>query len=297
MSMAEKKKTVKKRVLGKPKKEPKVSGKAEEKPAEKGIKAKTRAEGKVKTEVEKVKRKKKTEEKKEEKPAAEEAKTEKPKEEQPEARKPLPVPEAIKQAKKLSKKRNFTQSVDIAVNFKNLDFKKPENRFTIELQLPEGRGKPQKIAFIADTLEKQVKEHVDLVIPKKDIEKLGKDKKQLKKIARDYDFFLAEVGVMPLIGKTLGVVLGPMGKMPKPVPPNIKPEPLIEAAKRSVRVSVKGPVVHVPIGAEDMPDEKLSRNLESVYNTIREKLPKGKNNIRSVYLKLTMGSSVKLDIR
>lgn len=212
-------------------------------------------------------------------------------------KKPLSPLDAVKLAKKLSKKRNFVQSMDLAINLKNLDFKKPENRFTFEVQLPEGRGKKQKIVFIADTLEKQIKDYVDLVIPKNEIEKLGKDKKRLKKIAKNYDFFLAEVSVMSLVGRTLGIILGPRGKMPKPIPPNIKPEPIIDSMRKSVRIAVKSPVVHIPIGTENMPDDKLIKNLEFVYNTLKEKLPKGKNNIKSIYLKLTMGKPVRVYIR
>ena len=36
---------------------------------------------------------------------------------------------AVKEAKEQSKPRNFTESVDIIINIRDLDVKKPENRF------------------------------------------------------------------------------------------------------------------------------------------------------------------------
>jgi large subunit ribosomal protein L1 len=205
--------------------------------------------------------------------------------------------QAIKYAKANSKQRKFVQTWDLIINLKNIDLRKPENRFTFETQLPEGRGKDLKIAFIGDTLAKQAKNYVDTVITKTEIEKYAKNKKTLKKLAKEYDFFLAEAPLMPLVGKSFGIVLGPRGKMPKPVPPGIKLEPIIEASKRSVRIMLKDtPVIHVPIGTEKMEDEKVLKNLHAVYNAVKEKLPKGKNNIKSVFIKLTMGIPVKLEL-
>ena len=102
---------------------------------------------------------------------------------------------------------------------------------------------------------------------------------------------------MAAIGKQLGVVLGPRGKMPRPIPPKIKVEPFIKAAKNSVRIAVKeSPVVHVTVGSENIDDQNVVKNIEAVFNMVKEKLPKGKNNIRSLYIKLTMGKAVKLEM-
>lgn len=93
------------------------------------------------------------------------------------------VLEAVKEAKEQSKPRNFTQSVDMIVNIRDLDVKKPENRFNEEVTLPNGRGKEVKIGVIADgELIVQAKDAgVALVINKADLEELGKDRKAAKK--------------------------------------------------------------------------------------------------------------------
>ena len=56
------------------------------------------------------------------------------------------------------------------------------------------------------------------------------------------------------------------------------------------------PVISVPVGIETMKDEDIATNIEAVFNAIKERLPKGQNNIKSVMLKLTMGRPVKIKV-
>jgi large subunit ribosomal protein L1 len=205
--------------------------------------------------------------------------------------------EKVKEAKAKSKPRKFKQSWDFSINLRGLDLKKPENRISAELVLPEGRGKDMKVAIIADSLANEARNIADLVITKEEVADLVRNKKKLKKLANEYDRFLGEVSLMPVIGKSFGVVLGQRGKMPKPIPPKIKIEPLVQAARRTVKIALKdSPVIHVPVGTEDMDDEKIAKNMQAVFNFVKEKLPKGKNNVKSAYIKLSMGTPVKVRI-
>jgi len=211
---------------------------------------------------------------------------------------PKTNPEKIKYLRDSAKKRKFEQTFDLIINLKNIDLKKPENRFSMEFRLPEGRGKKTKITFIADSYEKQARELADVVLTKADIAKMAKEKRKMKKLATETDFFLAETTLMAEIGKTLGPILAPRGKMPKPVPPKINIEGMVSAIRDSVRLSLKSsPVIQVPIGSEAMKDDAILKNLEAVYNTVVEKLPKSRANIRSVYLKLTTSRPVKLEVK
>lgn len=224
----------------------------------------------------------------------------KPKEEKPkEPAKPYPFPEALKEVRNSSKKRKFPQTFDLAINVKGIDLKRPENRFNSELQLPRGRGKNVKIAVIADSLAAEAeKKGADIVIKRAEIASLAKDKKKFKNIANQVDWFFGEISLMPVIGKSFGIVLGPRGKVPKPVPPNANIEILMKRAKDSVRIILKEtPVIHIPIGTEDMKDEDILKNLDSVYSFVKEKLPKGMNSIKSMFIKLTMSKPVKLEVR
>jgi large subunit ribosomal protein L1 len=203
----------------------------------------------------------------------------------------------IKEAKEKAKKRKFIQTWDLIINLKGIDLKKPENRLNLEFVLPEGRGKEGKYVFIVDELLPEAKKTNGLIITKDDIKKLGEDKKKLKKYAEEYEWWFCETPLMPLVGKMLGVVLGPRGKIPKPIPPKGSLQPFIEMSKKMVRIRVKdSPVIHVPVGTENMKDEQVMKNVIGVMNFVKEKLPKGRVNIKDAYIKLTMGPPVKLKV-
>lgn len=206
--------------------------------------------------------------------------------------------EGIKVAKEGAKQRNFTQSFDLSINLRGVDLRKPENRFNSGFTLPHGRGKDAKVAVFADSIAAQAKNIADLVIKKNEIDGLVKNKRKLKKLIEDYEWFLSEASLLPTIVKSMGAVLGPRGKVPKPIPPNAKLEPLVMAARKMVRIALREtPVIHVVIGNEKMPEEQIAANAEAVFNFVKEKLPRGLGNIRGVRIKLTMGMSVKVSMR
>ncbi len=205
--------------------------------------------------------------------------------------------EAVKKAKDESKPRNFTQSVDVVINIKDLDVKKPENRIDEEVFLPKGRGKQVKIAFIADgELAVQAKNAgADLVITKSELEEMGKNRKDAKKIANQYNFFVAQADLMPLVGRFLGPVLGPRKKMPKPVPASAKPDPILERLKSTVKIRIKDqPVIQAMVGSQEMEDEMIAENIEAVLGILDRNLEKGRNQIKSMYVKTSMGPVVRV---
>ncbi|AHL21676.1 MULTISPECIES: 50S ribosomal protein L1 [Thermococcus] len=206
--------------------------------------------------------------------------------------------EAVKEAKARAKPRNFTQTVEIAVNLKDIDLRKPENRFKLEVVLPHGRGKEPKIAVIADGAVAEAAKKLGLdVISGEQLEEIAKSPREARKLAKRYDFFIAAAPLMPKIGKYLGRYLGPRNKMPQVVPPTMTNlEPIVARLKKTVRIQLKNnPVVHAPIGTEDMDDEKLAENAEAVLNAIINKLERGENQVKSVYVKTTMGPAVKVE--
>ena len=202
------------------------------------------------------------------------------------------IVEAVKKAKEDSKPRNFTQSIDVVINIKDLDVKKPENRFDEEVFLPNGRGKGIKIAVIADgELAISAKNAgADLVITKEELQEMGKDRKQAKKMANEYTFFVAQADMMPQVGRFLGPVLGPRKKMPKPVPATVKPDPILERLSSTVKIRIKDqPVIQAIVGSQDMDDELIADNVEAVLGVLDRNLEKGRNQIKSMYIKTTMG--------
>ncbi|MCD6403130.1 MAG: 50S ribosomal protein L1 [Candidatus Aenigmarchaeota archaeon] len=202
------------------------------------------------------------------------------------------IVEVVKKAREQAKKRNFTQTFDLIVNTKGIDLKKPENRFEDVVFLPEGRGKEAKIAIFSD--EVKGIEGCD-IIKSSQIEAIGRNKREARKLANSYDFFFADPKLMPVVGRHLGQILGPRGKMPKPLVGDVKK--LVSSYKNAVRIVLKkNPVIQTIVGTEDMKDESVAKNVKFVLDAIMKKLPQGKNNVRSVYLKLTMGKPVKVDV-
>ena len=203
--------------------------------------------------------------------------------------------EAFKEMRK-GKKRKFVQSVDLIINLKDIDLKNPQNRFTLEVELPKGRGKDVKICAIGNKLAEALKGKVDAVITEDDLDNFEEKKREIKKIIKKCDFFVAEPQLMAKVGKVLGRYLGPKGKMPKPIPPQANMDALIKKLKNSVRIVLKEqPLIQCAIGTEDMDDKDLKENFDAVMHAILHKLPNGKNNIKSVYVKTTMGTPVRID--
>ena len=69
------------------------------------------------------------------------------------------------------------------------------------------------------------------VIDPMTIEDIGGNRQQARKMANKYDFFLSEIPHMGTVGRFLGGVLGPRGKMPRPVPPNVDPAMIANGLK------------------------------------------------------------------
>jgi large subunit ribosomal protein L1 len=205
---------------------------------------------------------------------------------------------AVEKAKANSGKRAFTQAVDLIVKLRDVDIKKPENRINELIELPNPFGKPVKICVIASgALSVNAKKAAaDLVLEKEDLERISKDKKAAKKLANDYDFFIAEAPLMPIVGKTLGAVLGPRGKMPTPIPPNAQIEPILAKHRKMVRVRTRDqPIIQCRIGTEDLPNEKIADNAKVVLTRLEEKLENGLKNVKEVRIKTTMGQLVKIE--
>ncbi|KPV61854.1 MAG: 50S ribosomal protein L1 [Candidatus Bathyarchaeota archaeon BA1] len=205
--------------------------------------------------------------------------------------------EAIKEAKSKSERRNFTQSIDLMINLQDIDLKKPESKIQELIDLPYLMGKGNKICVIASgELALRAKEAgADLVIERGELEALTGDKKKQRELAKNYDFFIAEAPMMPLVGRVLGTTLGPKGRMPTPVPPTANIAEQIEKHRRMVLVRLRGqPTLQCRAGTENMPDEQIAENVQAIIRRLEGKLKRGVKNIGSVCLKTTMGPTVKI---
>jgi len=205
--------------------------------------------------------------------------------------------EVIKKAKESEKARKFQQSIELILVFKDIDVKKG---FAINetIQLPKKMSKSASVCIIAaGDLGIQAKNaKADRVMNEAELIQLGKNKRESRKVINKYDFFLADTKLMPTVGKVLGQLLGPRGKMPTPIPFNAPVEALLERFRTSVGVKVKGSLsLSCKIGEESMEDADLAANASAVTATIEKKLPNGDKNIRKIMIKTTMGKAIRLE--
>ena len=205
--------------------------------------------------------------------------------------------EVIKKAKESEKARKFQQSIELILVFKDIDVKKG---FAINetIQLPKKMSKSASVCIIAaGDLGIQAKNaKADRVMNEAELIQLGKNKRESRKVINKYDFFLADTKLMPTVGKVLGQLLGPRGKMPTPIPFNAPVEALLERFRTSVGVKVKGSLsLSCKIGEESMEDADLAANANTIAAAIEKKLPNGDKNIRRIMIKTSMGKAIRLE--
>jgi len=207
------------------------------------------------------------------------------------------VQKALEEIKKVPK-RNFSQTYDLIINLKNLVIKQNPLDFFVTLHYSKGK-KVRVAAFVDQLLIDQASKNCDLVIKDTEFDNF-KDVKKLKKLAEEYDYFIAQANLMAKIAVIFGKVLGTRGKMPNPklgcvVPPNANLEPLLKKLNSTVRLSAKKAAnLQCIAGREGQAEEQIIDNILTIYQTTLKNVPNEAQNIKNVYLKLTMGKPVKI---
>ena len=205
---------------------------------------------------------------------------------------------AIQRALDESPERKFVESVEISFTLRDVDLKEPVNRMQEEVRLPSGRGKPVKISmFAGGEMATKAKAAGIEVIDPSTIEDLGGNKQLARKVANKSDFFLAEIPHMGTVGRFLGVVLGPRGKMPRPVPPNVDPGMIATGLKDTSIVRSRDRVTfHTAFGSREQGIDDLTVNAVAIWERVMSKLERGAGNIRSCYIKTSMGPAIKVEV-
>ena len=202
--------------------------------------------------------------------------------------------EMVKEAKTATKQKKFKQSIELIINFKDIDVKKG---FALNevIQLPK-TSSPATVCVMAtgDMGQKAKQANADAVIGTEELDKFATNKRESRKFINKYDFFLADTQVMPVVGKTLGQLLGPRGKMPTPVPFNAPIESFLQRFRTSIKVRTRASLsVSCKIGDESMEDADLAVNAHAVLSAVEKKLPNGERNMKRIMVKTTMGKPIK----
>ena len=202
--------------------------------------------------------------------------------------------ELVKKARAATKERKFKESIELIITFKDIDVKKG---FAINeiVQLPK-TSSPATVCIIAtgDMNQKAKEAKADTVIGTEELAKYGANKRESRKFINKHDFFLADTKVMPVVGKTLGQLLGPRGKMPTPVPFDASIDAFIQRFRSCIKVRSRASLsVSSKIGDVSMEDQDLVDNALTVLHAIEKKLPNGEKNMKKILIKTTMGKPVK----
>ncbi len=202
--------------------------------------------------------------------------------------------EMINQAKTSTKQRKFKQSVEMIIVFKDIDVKKG---FALNevVQLPK-TSSPATVCIMAtgDMGQKAKEAKADAVVGSEELDRFAANKRASRKFINKYDFFLADTQIMPVVGKVLGQLLGPRGKMPTPVPFNASVESFLQRFRSSIKVRSRASLaMSCKIGDESMENVDLAINAHAVLSAVEKKLPSGEKNLKRVIIKTTMGKPVK----
>jgi large subunit ribosomal protein L1 len=204
--------------------------------------------------------------------------------------------QAVTRALEDAPPRNFRETVDLAINLRDIDLNEPSNRVDTGVVLPEGTGQETSIVVFAEgETAVRAEDVADQVLDGNDLEELGDDDDEAKDLADETDFFIAEQSMMQDIGRYLGTVLGPRGKMPTPLDPDDDVVEVVERMKNTVQLrSKERRTFHTRVGAEDMDAEAIADNIDVIIRRLHAELEKGPLNIDSMYVKTTMGPAVEV---
>jgi len=208
------------------------------------------------------------------------------------------IEDAVSRALADAAPRNFRETVDLAINLRDLDLNDPANRVDESIVLPAGTGQETSIVVFADgETALRAEDVADQVLDGDDLEELGDDSDAAKDLAEETDFFIAEQDMMQDIGRYLGTVLGPRGKMPTPLAPDDDVVETVNRMKNTVQLrSGDRRTFHTRVGAEDMTAEEIAENIDVIVRRLEADLEKGPLNIDGVYVKTTMGPSVEVPV-
>ncbi|WP_280537927.1 50S ribosomal protein L1 [Halopenitus sp. POP-27] len=208
------------------------------------------------------------------------------------------IEEAVSRALEEAPERNFRETVDLAINLRDLDLNDPSNRVDESIVLPAGTGQEtQIIVFAEGETAVRAEEVADEVLDGEDLEDLGDDDDAAKDLADETDFFIAEASLMQDIGRYLGTVLGPRGKMPTPLQPDDDVVETVNRMKNTVQLrSGDRRTFHTRVGAEDMGAEEIADNVDVIIRRLEADLEKGPLNIDGIFVKTTMGPAEEVPV-
>ena len=198
-------------------------------------------------------------------------------------------------AKSKEKPRKFVETIELQIGLKNYDPQK-DKRFNGTVKLPSIPRPKLKMCILGDA--KHCEEAAGNGIDSMDVEalkKLNKNKKLIKKLAKKYQHFLASESVIKQIPRLLGPGLNKAGKFPTLATHNEPLENKINDVKSQVKFQLKKVLcMAVAVGHVEMSEKELFVNIQTAVNFLVSLLKKNWQNVKSLYIKTTMGPPYRL---
>lgn len=202
---------------------------------------------------------------------------------------------AILDASLNKKKRNFRETIELQVMLKNYDPSR-DKRFSGTVRLPTVARPNLKVCMLGD--DRHCDEAKAAGMPCMDVEalkKLKKNKKLVKKLAKQYDAFLASAQLLKQLPRILGPGLNKAGKFPSPVTHQENLETKVNELKATIKFQMKKVLtIGVAIGHVGMTQDEIVSNAIQAVNFLVSLLKKNWQNVRSLNIKSTMGSPQRL---
>merc|ERR1712029_756856 len=204
------------------------------------------------------------------------------------------VAELLKYSKE-TKQRKFVETIDLQIGLKNYDPQK-DKRFSGTVKLRHVPRPKFSVCIFGD------QQHCDEAKAKglpnmsaDDLKKLNKQKKLVKKLAKKYDAFLASEPLIKQIPRLLGPGLNKAGKFPALLTHNDNMEAKVIDLKSTIKFQMKKVLcLNVAVGNVGMTEDELVFNIHLSINFLVSLLKKHWQNVRSLYIKSTMGPAIRL---
>ena len=210
------------------------------------------------------------------------------------------IVKALKEARNRSKERKFSQTFELIISFKGLNLKNPDQQLDFYMNIKHPWKEVKICGLVGEELLENSKKTFDKTIFSDDFVKFKDNKKEIKNLAKSYDYFVAQANLMPQVATVFGRYFGPLLKMPNPkagcvVPANANLDVVKDKLSKQVSIKVKTiPVLQLGIGKETSKDEDIAEDVMAIFEQIVHKLPAETQNIKSMFVKLTMGQSVRV---
>jgi len=187
-------------------------------------------------------------------------------------------------------KRKFLETVELQIALKDYDTQR-DKRFSGTVKLPHVPRPRMKVCVLGDAVHCEQAQKAG--IPFKsvdDLKKLNKNKKLVKKLAKEFDAFMASQVLIPQIPRLLGPGLNKAGKFPSLISHSDNLENKVKDIRSQVKFQLKKVLcMGVAIGNVGMTAEELRQNALMAINFLVSLLKKNWNNVKKLYIKSTMG--------